>query len=101
MLAEELRRGDELPGVCASVWYGGRKTTTTSPLRVGCRESLPSTSRSSSFLKDALHDLLLTRKVRVVEVLERRDDLVPDGLVVGGRDLQHAASAGSRPARLM
>src|SRR6266540_3354021 len=38
-----------LPGVAASNWYGGRATTTTSPLREGCSESLPSTSRSSSF----------------------------------------------------
>lgn len=36
------------PGVAASNWYGGRRTTTTSPLRLGCSESLPSTLRSSS-----------------------------------------------------
>ena len=34
------------------------------------------------------HDLLLPGDVRVVEVLERRDDLVPDRLVVGGRHLR-------------
>ena len=39
------------PGVPASDWYGGRSTTTTSPLRLGCSESLPSTFRSSSFLR--------------------------------------------------
>ena len=38
------------PGVAASNWYGGRAITTTSPERVGCWESLPSTSVSSSFL---------------------------------------------------
>jgi hypothetical protein len=36
--------------VGASHWYGGFSTTTTSPLRFGCRESEPSTSRSSSFI---------------------------------------------------
>ena len=36
------------PGVPASDWYGGRVTTTTSPLRLGWSESEPSTFRSSS-----------------------------------------------------
>ena len=40
VLAEELRERDALPGVAASNWYGGRRTTTTSPLRLGCSESL-------------------------------------------------------------
>ncbi len=48
MLSEEVRQRDVLAGVPASDWYGGRVTTTTSPLRFGWSESEPSTFRSSS-----------------------------------------------------
>ena len=48
VLSEEVRQRDRLAGVPASDWYGGRVTTTTSPLRFGCSESEPSTFRSSS-----------------------------------------------------
>ena len=35
------------PFVPASDWYGGRRMTTTSPLRFGCSESEPSTFQSA------------------------------------------------------
>ena len=48
VLAEEVRQRDLLVRRACSDWYGGRRTTTTSPLRFGCSESEPSTFRSSS-----------------------------------------------------
>ena len=72
VLAEELAEGDRCPGVAASNWYGGRKTTTTSPLRFGWSESVPSTLRELLLLQEHSRDDFLARVGRVGQVLEAR-----------------------------
>ena len=82
VLAEELARTRSAgPASPRRTGTAAGATTTTSPLRFGCSESLPSTLRSSSFFM-ILQDDLLARVGRVGQVLERGDDLVADRLVV-------------------
>ena len=86
MLAEELRERDPLPRRRRVDWYGGRGTTTTSPLRLGLSASVPSTSRAPPCGRTPRHDLL-ARIGRIGQALEGGDDLIADPLVLGGRHI--------------
>ena len=94
VLAEELRRGDELPrrlrvGLVRRPEDDDHVTAAVRMQRIGAVD-VP----QLLLLHHLEDDLLLPGEVRVVEVLERRDDLVPDRLVVGGRDLRRVPGSG-------